>query len=76
MNVFRRDTLRAIRADINAIQRRIIEVRDEEENALASMPESFQYSSQGYDMEDRIHSMINALDALRDAMNELEEAYA
>jgi NifU-like protein involved in Fe-S cluster formation len=76
MNVFRRDTLRAIRADINAIQRRIIEVRDEEENALAAMPESFQYSSKGEDMEDRIHSMINALDALRDAMNELEEAYA
>lgn len=76
MNDTRRDTLRKLRSLIKEAHTLLEEVRDDEENALAAMPESFQDSVQGWKMEDAIGSMDEALNSLESAIDYVEEAAA
>ena len=73
MNCQRRDTLRMIRAELHTICVRLEEVQDEEENALAAMPESFQFSTRGDAMEDAVRGMDAALSDIQTAMESIEE---
>ena len=76
MNHERRCALKAIRADIKGIMNRLSEVKDVEEDILGRMSEKEQFSSKGEAYEERINTMLNALEYLKDAMHEVEEAYA
>lgn len=76
MNNDRRSALKAVYADLKALNRRLRDILDEEEDALAQLPESLQFSSRAATMEDCIQSMHNASDAMQDAMNDIEEAAA
>ena len=73
MNCHRRDRLRAIAAELRAVYARLEEVRDDEENALAAMPESFQYSPKGEDMEENVRAMDAVLEDLKTGWETLEE---
>lgn len=76
MNNDRRSALKAVYADLKALNRRLRDILDEEEDALAQLPENLQFSSRAATMEDCIQSMHNASDAMQDAMNDIEEAAA
>lgn len=73
MNCQRRDALRSLRADIKTIKARLEEERDAEENALAAMPESFQFSTRGDAMQDAISGMDEAIYELETAIERITE---
>lgn len=76
MNNERRDTLRQIDRLLSQAHALLTEVRDDEENALAAMPESFQFGMKGAEMESAISDMDEALMSLESAREYLEEAAA
>jgi hypothetical protein len=76
MNYDRRMELKAIYTELNIIKKRLEEVKDEEEDTYNNMPESFINSKKGDDMADRISNMDTALDAMKDALLEIQEAAA
>lgn len=76
MNYDRRMELKAIYAELNTLKKRLEEVKDEEEGSYNNMPESFINSLKGDDMADRINEMENAIDAMKDALFEIQEAAA
>lgn len=76
MNNERRSILKGIYADLNALRKKVEAVKDAEEDILARMSEKEQFSTKGDAYEDRIHSMLTAMEAMKDAMYELEEAMA
>ena len=76
MNYDRRMELKAIYSELNTLKKRLEEIKDEEEDAYNNMPESFQNSIKGDYMADRIDNMETALDAVKDALIEIQEAAA
>ena len=74
MNYERRMELKAIRAELKALSNRIATVKDVEEDILARMSEKDQYGVKGEAYEYRIDHMITAIDTIKDAILEVEEA--
>lgn len=76
MNYERRMELKAIRAELKALQNRIAAVKDVEEDILARMPEKDQFGVKGEAYEDRIDRMLSAIENIKDAILEVEDAAA
>ena len=76
MNIKRRSQLDKIRYAMQDLLTQLEEIRDDEQNALAAMPESFQFGSAGEAMEDAIGNMEEAINSMESAVEYLEEAAA
>lgn len=74
MNKHRRKRIGALKQDLSAIQSALIDVLDEEEEALDCFPESLRESEQGQAMQNAVDCLSEALDALDDASDLLTSA--
>lgn len=74
MNKSRRSRLSDLQTRIEEIMTDLGEIRNEEQAAYESMPESIQYSERGDTMADAIDNMDEAVSLLEDIDSYLEEA--
>ena len=75
MNKQRRELIAAIRDDLEGLQARVEELRDEEQDAYDNLPESLQDADQGQRIEearshldDAVTEIVNAIDSFDNAM--------
>lgn len=68
------DKLETLMAELANIKEEIESLRDEEDDAYNSLPESIQDSDRGCDMQENIDSLEEVIDALDSVNDELDEA--
>lgn len=73
MNKERRRKISNIIKEIEQIKNKVQEVLSEEESIFDNMPENLQYSMRGEESEESIDYMNDAIDALDNAIEQLEE---
>lgn len=73
MNKERRARISNIIKEIEQVKDRLQEVLSEEESVFDNMPENLQYSMKGEESEESIDYMNEAIDALDNALEQLEE---
>ena len=72
MNNKRRNSIRKIKEGLSRLINYLEELRDEEDEAYNNMPEQFQDSARGENMQTAIEALDNAADWLQEAIDELE----
>lgn len=73
MNKQRRAQLQKVVEMIADARALLEEIRDDEQDAFDNLPESFQESERGEQMEEYIYNMEEAIDALEEDENTLTE---
>lgn len=73
MNKQRRKMIAEVVERIEAAKGDLETIRDEEQDAFGNMPEGLQGSLRGEAMEESIESLDNAVGAIEDALEYLEE---
>ena len=73
MNKERRKKISIIIKEIEQVKDRLQEVLSEEESVFDNMPENLQCSMRGEESEESIDYMNEAIDALDNALEQLEE---
>ena len=73
MNKERRAKIAKIISDLESIKERLQDVLDDEQNVFDNMPENLQCSMRGEESETAIECMNEAVDALDNAVEQLEE---
>ena len=73
MNKERRTKIKNIIKEIEQVKEKLQEVLSEEETIFDNLPENLQYSMRGEESEASIDCMNEAVDALDNAVEQLEE---
>lgn len=73
MNKERREELLEVTDLLDEAIERISEIREEEEDALYSLPDSLQESSRGFAMQDAMDTLDGFVDAIDKTRNQIEE---
>lgn len=76
MNKQRRKEIRDIASQLEVLMERIEAIKEEEEEAFESLPESIQYSERGEQMEEYTMSLdqaVSDIDLVRDTLLEIAE---
>lgn len=76
MNSSRRKEIRDVITKLKDIAGEIESIKDEEEEAFDSLPESFQYGENGEKMQEAINNLEYAFDSIDDIVDYLNEAAA
>lgn len=74
MNNARRKILKDAAEKLRNIISDVEYVRDEEQSAFDNLPENFQMSDRGVQMEENISALEEVVDILTDALSEYESA--
>lgn len=74
MNKERRKAIGEIVDKLGDLKIEVEEIRDDEEQALEALPESFQYGEKGDKMQEGIDALDNAISSLEEASDYLMEA--
>lgn len=74
MNKERRNRLQEVKESLDDVITQIEEIKDEEQEALDNMPESLQQTELGDKMQTAIDTMDEAISAIGDVQQTLDEA--
>lgn len=74
MNKERRNRLQEVKESLDDVITQIEELKDEEQEALDNMPESLQQTELGDKMQTAIDTMDEAISAIGDVQQTLDEA--
>lgn len=74
MNKDRRNRLQEVKESLDDVISQIEEIRDEEQEALDNMPDSFQQAERGDRMQTAIDTMDEAISAIGDVQQTIDEA--
>lgn len=73
MNKERREEVLEVTELLDEVIDRIGEIRDEEEDALYSLPEGFQESPRGFAMQDAMDALDEFVDSINKIRSKIEE---
>lgn len=74
MNASRRKVIASIVSDVSALQERVYEMLQEEQDILDNMPEGLQSSERGEKVQEAIDNLQSAYDGLDEISSSLESA--